>query len=791
MRLLELKEDKSYQPPSIDVGDEVLVGKFKNRRAEVKGFTTDDNNQPVLKTSKGDQHLFKPRIAKLMPTDVNEDSGNSLQTIIQSFVNSPIGQKYKQHDCKTVTRAFVRWAEQNKIPTQVVSLAPPSADFIAKNPQFQSKKGKPGQGNGHIMPIVNGSAIDFTVRQFGVKRPFENPLVTSTSINSLQSVYGKFGYFTDNPNWFPGGKSHWIGALNAIPPAIFNQNFGDEILEHTMAEGLDEDAVRAEAQAAYMQGQCMILAVAINQLNPKRYPIGYIWEYNADAGVPDMQLDDDEWENLNPQEQEEISKDISRHSIVHAYVRDRDTNEYIDARGRHRDIPNLWGRLGVTRFEEFPGTARELIDITVNGEWDEVGEQVNFKRGQPAFDSMAGPAGVKQAQDYSVKYLNIDPGPASQSTLKKPVWMNPGDPLPPSSPNGTWVILGPYKNVLYRFFASTEQRASAMKDQWCKENNIDPDSNRFCRLKYDGNVLLGQPIKKQGMAEARNSLFAFVKQQFPTWPDYVLKDFLYAQAKGIRDQAELDDFLKRNKQDFGNCKWTLTKLPITFDIFTPKTQRMLASREGGSSNPFQVPRDAERHALQSQMIQQKGVSAEPIIVAKLSNGYDLIEGWHRTIQHLKTFPEGYTGPAWVCTGATYKSESVEQGVAENFADGRVKGKSSPGRVKRSGASCDGSVSDLRSKAKNASGERAKMYHWCANMKNGRADESGMLEGLNALWKNILEAGVFKGYPCTKDCSGHAAGYKWSDDRDITDPNLCPYSNNSFWEGCLAHTDEQE
>jgi hypothetical protein len=266
-----------------------------------------------------------------------------------------------------------------------------------------------------------------------------------------------------------------------------------------VAEGLDEDAVRAEAQAAYMQGQCMILAIAINQLNPKRYPIGYIWEYNA--GIPDMQLDDDEWENLSPQEQEEISKDISRHSLVHAYVRDTETNEYIDARGRHRDIPNLWGRLGVTRFEEFPGTARELIDITVNGEWDEVGEQVNFKRGQPAFDSMAGPAGVKRAQDYAVKYLNIDPGPASQSTPKKPVWMNPGDTLPPSSPNGTWVILGPYKNVLYRFSASNEQRARTMKDQWCKENNIDPDSYNFCRLKYDGDVRLGQPIKKQGMAE--------------------------------------------------------------------------------------------------------------------------------------------------------------------------------------------------------------------------------------------------------------------------------------------------
>ena len=56
---------------------------------------------------------------------------------------------------------------------------------------------------------------------------------------------------------------------------------------------------------------------------------------------------------------------------------------------------------------------------------------------------------------------------------------------------------------------------------------------------------------------------------------------------------------------------------------------------------------------------------------------------------------------------------------ENFADGKKKGKSRPGRVKRAGASCKGSVTSLRSKAKKASGERAKMYHWCANMKSGR------------------------------------------------------------------------
>ena len=58
-------------------------------------------------------------------------------------------------------------------------------------------------------------------------------------------------------------------------------------------------------------------------------------------------------------------------------------------------------------------------------------------------------------------------------------------------------------------------------------------------------------------------------------------------------------------------------------------------------------------------------------------------------------------------------------LQENYADGKVKGKSRPGRVKKAGASCKGSVTDLRAKAKKYSGEKGKMYHWCANMKCGK------------------------------------------------------------------------
>ena len=69
-------------------------------------------------------------------------------------------------------------------------------------------------------------------------------------------------------------------------------------------------------------------------------------------------------------------------------------------------------------------------------------------------------------------------------------------------------------------------------------------------------------------------------------------------------------------------------------------------------------------------------------------------------------------------GASAK-DATDKAYSENFADGKKKGKSRPGRVKKSGASCNGSVTALRKRAKNASGEKAKMYHWCANMKSGR------------------------------------------------------------------------
>ena len=51
------------------------------------------------------------------------------------------------------------------------------------------------------------------------------------------------------------------------------------------------------------------------------------------------------------------------------------------------------------------------------------------------------------------------------------------------------------------------------------------------------------------------------------------------------------------------------------------------------------------------------------------------------------------------------------GMDENFADGKKKGKVS--RVKRAGASCKGSVTDLRAQVKKYQVNVVKCIHWCA------------------------------------------------------------------------------
>jgi len=213
------------------------------------------------------------------------------------------------------------------------------------------------------------------------------------------------------------------------------------------------------------------------------------------------------------------------------------------------------------------------------------------------------------------------------------------------------------------------------------------------------------------VTEVQKGVMDILRDELPGWPDYVIKDMIYSK---IRNFDDLDLKLEHVRELATMAdQWRLAqKMPLTFDMLDPTTRyRMKTKRDFGNKNPFLIPNDRERLERAIELVRTRGIeNLPPVIFLQTDKGLELWEGWHRTMAAFREHPEGFRINAWIAQPAA---------VQENFADGKVKGKSRPGRVKRAGASCNGSVSDLRARAKKYGGERGKMYHWCANMKSGK------------------------------------------------------------------------
>ena len=170
------------------------------------------------------------------------------------------------------------------------------------------------------------------------------------------------------------------------------------------------------------------------------------------------------------------------------------------------------------------------------------------------------------------------------------------------------------------------------------------------------------------LIEYRDRMFQYIKSVLPAWPDYVLKDWVYNIARGthqagvyFKPDAEFDKWgfnretILKMIGDAGlspDTKWQLIpNMNFKMDMFDTETQQRLIGRAGGKSDMgMGIPKDKERHSTQAVLAQQQGgVRKEPVILIKNPQGYELLEGWHRTIQHFASFPDGYVGPAWVAT----------------------------------------------------------------------------------------------------------------------------------------------
>ena len=98
------------------------------------------------------------------------------------------------------------------------------------------------------------------------------------------------------------------------------------------------------------------------------------------------------------------------------------------------------------------------------------------------------------------------------------------------------------------------------------------------------------------------------------------------------------------------------------------------------------------------------------IIDRYSDGYlELVAGNTRLTGMMRELGRAR---AWI-----YDVPDEVADLQENFKDGKNPGRK--GLAKRSGVDCSKSVTDLRKIAKNSSGEKQRMAHWCANMKSGR------------------------------------------------------------------------
>jgi hypothetical protein len=170
------------------------------------------------------------------------------------------------------------------------------------------------------------------------------------------------------------------------------------------------------------------------------------------------------------------------------------------------------------------------------------------------------------------------------------------------------------------------------------------------------------------------------------------------------EAARYPEFVRIGKEDW-------VKLAQAGKAVAIKSAKGIDNTDAADPDSFKLlNKDKQARALS----QIKQGSVEMPIVAVYSDGRkELIGGNTRLTATLAKYGKS---TVWA-----FKVPDEVARLAENFADGKNPGRK--GLAKRSGVNTKASVSDLRKTAKNSTGEKARMAHWLANMKAGRAKKN--------------------------------------------------------------------
>ena len=146
---------------------------------------------------------------------------------------------------------------------------------------------------------------------------------------------------------------------------------------------------------------------------------------------------------------------------------------------------------------------------------------------------------------------------------------------------------------------------------------------------------------KQILHEMRGGILRLIQDNLPSWPKFVIKDFVYPTLSNASND-QIQEFF----DEYRHVKWDLRRdITFTIDSFIPETQDLLNDRLSGDVSHLHIPHDQQRHSYQKHQIQQFGIPTTPIIVFQHPDQkYEVLEGWHRITQLFTLHPEGFVYP---------------------------------------------------------------------------------------------------------------------------------------------------
>lgn len=155
-------------------------------------------------------------------------------------------------------------------------------------------------------------------------------------------------------------------------------------------------------------------------------------------------------------------------------------------------------------------------------------------------------------------------------------------------------------------------------------------------------------FKEWLMDEARfKGLQRIFKNNNPSMPRYVQNDLYNARVKKTMGLLQKSNYLsssgsaKELTADHQNAQWSRkpeilmgkSGQGVTPADFTRRTQEYFLHRMFGFKEIAAIPNDAQRTEKQKELMASRE-SNEPIIVNHTIHGFDLVEGWHRTMNYL-------------------------------------------------------------------------------------------------------------------------------------------------------------